>query len=159
MSSPLDRTALCVAMAVAVGAAALLTACNAFDEDRIGDPPGSGGGQGGAGSGGQSGSSGGGGAGADGGSGDGGVCMEQAEACNLRDDDCDGTVDERMDTIAACEKIVLNAETTCVNVEGTARCLKIECLPGFSDGDGDPRNGCEVEDDEGDGGADQDGGS
>ena len=110
--------------------------------------------------GGGSGGGAGGGAAADGGagaSGDGGVCEDQAEACNLVDDDCDGDVDE--ETVAACEAIVVHAVTECVESRGKARCLKVRCLDGFTDGDGDPTNGCETAVDEGDGGAEDDAGS
>ena len=159
MSNALNRPALWVTATVAV---ALLSACKAYKADLIGDRPSSGGGQGGD-SGGGGGTSGAGGMDADGGAGtrgDGGMCMDQPEDCNLVDDDCDGDTDE--DTVAACEKVVLNAETECVHVNVDAGlkayCLKVKCLAGFADRDGFPTNGCETALDEGDGGSDEDAG-
>jgi len=156
MSSALNRPALWVAMA----AVALLAACKAYKDELIGDRP-SGGGQGGE-SGSAGGKSGTGGMDGDGGAGtggDGGVCMPQPEECNNLDDDCDGVPDkDDEDTVAACEKVVVHAETVCVFAQGRAHCLKIGCLDGFADRDGKPENGCEVAIDDGDGGADEDAG-
>jgi hypothetical protein len=141
-----------------VGVTSALSGCGGtYDSDRLGEPVGSGAGAGGGGGGGgQSGTSG---MAGDGGlgTGDGGTCMQQAETCNLLDDDCDGDTDE--DTVEACQEIVLNADTECVVSRGVARCLKIRCLDGFSDRDGDPTNGCETALDDGDGGTDDDAGS
>ena len=70
------------------------------------------------------------------------ACMPALEACNRVDDDCDGKTDE--DTQAACESVVLNAETDCVPFGKTAAsCLLLQCRPGFEDCDGNPANGCE----------------
>ena len=149
----------------AVAALVLLSACDQYKQDLL--PPRD---QGHSGQGGEGGDAGGAGAsGGDGGvepdggagSGDSGmVCRKLPEICNLADDDCDGDVDEKEATEKACEAIVLHAVTQCVVTSSThrARCLKIECHPGFADRDGDPTNGCEEPVDEGDGGADSDAG-
>ena len=68
------------------------------------------------------------------------------EVCDLRDNDCDGKVDEGIpkDTIASCGPLC----ETCSFEHAMARCHEgrcelVACLPGFYDIDHDPSNGCE----------------
>jgi hypothetical protein len=70
------------------------------------------------------------------------ACIRAPESCNRSDDDCDGEVDE--DAVAACERIILNAEAECVAIGNSARCvMKDDCRPGFYNCDGNLANGCE----------------
>ena len=115
-------------------------ACNVFDpglldfqrSDGVGDGDGQddgGGGDGGAGM-----MDGGGGADA----GDTGpLCVETDEVCNGEDDDCDGRVDEGGDV--ACEAIILNATTACVQ----GSCVLKKCFENYFNCDGKLVNGCE----------------
>jgi hypothetical protein len=121
--------------------AAWLVACKPYDPDLLPPPGGMTGGSGGASGmdasvqGGTSG---------DGGPQEGGVdgCSPFAvEACNRNDDDCDGKTDE--DVREVCELTVMHADTQCVPLGNTARCVLIECRFGYENCDGDPANGCE----------------
>jgi hypothetical protein len=69
------------------------------------------------------------------------------ELCDDVDNNCDGLVDEDVDTsgninhCGACKSpcILANAVPTCAK----GACQIAECLPGFTDLDKDPKNGCE----------------
>ncbi|MCU0657433.1 MAG: MopE-related protein [Polyangiaceae bacterium] len=69
------------------------------------------------------------------------------EACDEVDNNCNGLVDEDVDTsgdvnhCGACKKacVLPNAVPSC----GQGACAISECLPGFTDKDKDPLNGCE----------------
>jgi hypothetical protein len=140
----------------ALGAIALLAACDAYDSSLVKLPENTAPKD----------------AGRDSGASDGGTrqdggqdaCVAQPEACNAIDDDCDGNTDE--DTLGYCQSIIVNAETKCVPVttEGMpeAACVQLRCLAGFDDCDGKPQNGCEKPfcacNDCGDAGEDTDGG-
>ncbi len=78
------------------------------------------------------------------------ACVFQGpEACNARDDDCDGLVDEGFavqddaNNCGGCGQVCRldNATPTCV--EG--RCRVVDCAEGFVDVDGVARTGCECE--------------
>lgn len=72
---------------------------------------------------------------------DAGINPGLADACDGVDSDCDGTIDDGADEI--CEQE--NAESQCLPfADGSAACRPLTCPIGFSDCDGDPTNGCEV---------------
>ncbi len=72
------------------------------------------------------------------------------EACNTRDDDCDGAVDEGFDFrndpahCGGCGRrcVLPNVQTPLCAL---GACDIADCVDGFEDGDGDPANGCEVD--------------
>lgn len=108
----------CVSMIACLGA------CDVYDPDLVEKP--SGGKDGGADGGKDSGT-------------DGDVCMDIAETCNRRDDNCNGRIDEEPAASAYCETVVVNAVVDCVN----GACVSFMCNEGFWDCDGEPSNGCE----------------
>lgn len=71
------------------------------------------------------------------------ACTPQAELCNGKDDDCDGTTDEEAEAVANdCVFRVLNTASTCT----AGLCVKSSktCYEGYFNCDGLPDNGCEA---------------
>ncbi|MFI5308909.1 MAG: hypothetical protein ACHQ53_16240, partial [Polyangiales bacterium] len=58
------------------------------------------------------------------------------ESCNGKDDDCDGMIDEDLESACTLD----NATGACVN----GRCAIVQCQNGYRDCDHDPTTGCEV---------------
>jgi hypothetical protein len=72
-----------------------------------------------------------------------------AEVCNGEDDDCDRMIDDGFDVLTDAANCGLCGRV-CSFPNATGRCVMggctfgpADCLPGFSDVDGDPRTGCE----------------
>lgn len=81
------------------------------------------------------------------------ICTDETstivEACNEMDDDCDGTIDNGFDTMTD-EDNCGECGNTCTNNNGTTSCALGSCAPVCTNGaaqcDGDPDNGCELQD-------------
>jgi hypothetical protein len=67
-------------------------------------------------------------------------CVATIEICNRRDDDCDGTVDEKDAAVLDCRQRVVHAMTSCQS--GSCVWLRV-CDKGYYNCDGRPDNGCE----------------
>jgi len=75
------------------------------------------------------------------------------EACDGKDNDCDGAVDETFDLNTdqqncgqcgnQCSVYFPNSTTACQLVGGAPTCVWTGCLPGFNNDDGQTSNGCE----------------
>lgn len=81
------------------------------------------------------------------------ICTDETstivEECNGLDDDCNGAIDNGFDTMTD-EENCGECGNECTNGRGTTTCSMGACVPsctnGAADCDGDPDNGCELQD-------------
>ncbi len=79
--------------------------------------------------------------------GDAGPCVPEAEICNERDDNCDGTVDEGFDLTSDVDHCG-SCGTVCGGANATPSCVSgvcaLACDVGWADCNGDVSDGCEA---------------